>query len=178
MQKIAACNFDISDDINYPSKWNWFYQRNHQRPRQGMKFKAGKFKLQKNIPQCNLLGMRQGSLLQTSGGLRHSSSYLYSIWLSWCLPTDRAGISWCFESKSFNVNNWSCAFCNGHPYHQKQVMESLNFLRGNSCWLLADHWWWSNTSKSENKFLDILFSRKIFQVASWNAGGITINVAK
>ena len=38
----------------------------------------------------------------------HSSSYLHSIWLSRCLPTDRAGISWCFKSKSFNVNNWSC----------------------------------------------------------------------
>ena len=32
----------------------------------------------------------------------------------------------------------------------------------------ATHWWWSNTSKSENKFLDILFSRKIFQMASWS----------
>ena len=38
----------------------------------------------------------------------HSSSYLHSIWLSWCLPTYRAGISWCFELKCFNVNNWSC----------------------------------------------------------------------
>ena len=31
-----------------------------------------------------------------------------------CLPKDRAGISYCYESESINVNNWSCGYNVGH----------------------------------------------------------------
>ena len=72
----------------------------------------------------------------------------------------------------------AATFCNGRPYHQKQVMESLNFLRGNSCWLLLLIDDDRTLQNQKTSFWTFYFHEKSFKwllIGQWSAGGIHYN---